>query len=80
MFGVPVLLHIAFVERAPRVQEHAHVVVRVILPPDTYSCCSVQPEMFPGTPQRFYAGERFGVEVPLDAPFRGAARPSTSRT
>ena len=31
MFGAAVLLHIAFVERAAWVQEHAHVVIRVIL-------------------------------------------------
>jgi hypothetical protein len=32
--GVPVLLHVAFVERAVRVQEDAHVVVCVVPPPD----------------------------------------------
>ena len=43
------------------------------LPPDTDAGGSVEPEVFPGPPQRFHAGDGFGVEVPLDAPFRGAA-------
>lgn len=38
MFGVSVLLHIAFVERSARVKHHAHVVVRMVSPPDTDAC------------------------------------------
>ena len=73
MLGVAVLLHIALVERASGVQQHAHVVVGVVASPDTHSCGSVQSEVFPGPPQRFYSRDCFGVEVPLDAPPGGAA-------
>ena len=73
VFRVAVLLHVALVERSAWVEEHAHVVVCVVFEPDAHAGGSVESEVFPGPPQCFHAGERFGVEVPLDAPLGGAA-------
>ena len=53
--GISVLLHIALVERAAWVQKYVHVVVRVVLEPDTDAGGSVEPEVFPGPPQGFYS-------------------------
>jgi hypothetical protein len=46
-----VLLHVAFVERAERVQEHAHVVGCVVATPDANAGCRVEAEVFPGAPE-----------------------------
>ena len=66
-------MHIAFVEGTAWVQEDVHVVVRVVLEPDADSRRAVESEVVPGPPQCFYPGDCFGVVVPLDAPFGGAA-------
>lgn len=73
VFRVPVFLHVAFVERSSGVQEHVHVVVGVVSPPDADCGGSVESEVFPGPPERFDAGDYLWVEVPLDARFGGAA-------
>jgi hypothetical protein len=46
-------------------------VVCVIAPPDAHAGGRVKAQVLPGTPQGRNAGDRFGVEVPLDAPLRG---------
>jgi hypothetical protein len=78
VLGVPVLLHIALVERAVWIEEDAHVVVCVVFEPDADAGGAVEPEVFPCPPQSLYTGDCFRVEIPLEAPF--AERPSTSRT
>ena len=49
------------------------MVVCVVFEPDADAGGSVESEVFPGPPQRFYSGDCFGVEVLFDAPFKGAA-------
>lgn len=71
LFGVAVLLHVAFVERPAWVQEH--VVVCVVFEPDAHARGPIEPEMFPGTPQRLYARDGFRVEVSFEAPLRCTA-------
>lgn len=52
VFGVAVLLHVAFVEGPTWVQEDAHVVVCVVFEPDAHAGGPVEPEVFPSPPQR----------------------------
>lgn len=73
VLGFPVPLHVAFVERAAWVQEHAHVVVCVVFEPDADAGGPVESEVFPGPPQRFHPRDNFRMEVPLGAPFSCAA-------
>lgn len=66
-------LHVSLVERAAGFQEDIHVVVSVVIPPDAHSRCTVKAEVFPCRHNASMRETASGVEVPLDAPFRGVA-------
>jgi hypothetical protein len=60
VFGIAVLFHASFVERATRVQQDAHVMVCMVSPPHAHTSGPVEPEVFPSPPQHFHPRDCFG--------------------
>ena len=66
--GVVALVGVAVLEGSLGVEQDPHLNIGVVAEPDAHAGGAVATQVLPGPPDRFQAGDRFGVAPPVRAP------------